>query len=317
MTHHMTAPHRTEWVLLTPELAERWLETKAPNRHVNENLVMEYALVMEAGGWEETHQGLAFDDKGRLCDGQHRLKALTLARKPIKFLVTRGLTQDEVLALDRGRMRDTADSLTIYRGARVDKHEVAIASRVIHISPHYATKSGKTPGGSWRLSTADVDQFLRSHATAMARAVELKHRAHTVGVTSAMMGALIFRAYYHLPTKRLDALIDVLATGHYDDKDSDSAGLLLREHVMIRAEGYRGTNLMDHFRMERAIKAFWKGEKLARIYPSTEELFPLPEERRDEQTKLPAVVRRMEAARGARAAHGHVVREAKRVAVAS
>jgi hypothetical protein len=306
MTHHTRPPHRSEWIDVTQEIAERWLDTRAPNRRLNENRVMEYALIMEAGGWQETHQGIGFDTKGRLCDGQHRLKALSLQKSGtrIKFLVTRGLTEAEVLAVDHGGIRDAADSLTIFRGVRVEKHEVAVAKRVMHISGHYAAKVGRTPGSSWSIPTTALDAFLRLHPAAMLMAASLRHRCHTRGITSAMLGGLIFRAYYHLPSKRLDVLLDVLATGHYDDKDADSAGLVLREHVMTGSEGYRGTNLLDHFRMERAIKAFWKGEKLAKIYPATEELFPLPEERTDTATKVPAVVRRMEATRAAKAAIG-------------
>ena len=299
--------HRTEWLTVSPELAEKWLETKAPNRHLNERTVIEYGLVMEKGDWEETHQGLGFDERGRLVDGQHRLKALTLQRPgtKLRFLVTHGLTNAEVLAIDRNRVRDAADSLTIYRGTRVEKHTVAIANRVIHISPYYATKAGKTPGhgGGWRVSTQDLDQFLRTHSIAMMRASELKHRAHAHGLSSALIGSLLFRAYYHLPTARFDALLDVLATGHCDDRQRDSAGILLRDHLMTGTEGWRGTNLLDHYRMERAIKAFWKGEKLAKIYPATEELFLLPEEKGAVMT-MPATIRRMENARAERARVG-------------
>src|SRR5512141_2127608 len=284
--------HRTEWIEVTPAMAEKWLETKAPNRHLKENLALEYAVSMDAGEWKETHQGIAFDDKGRLVDGQHRLYAITVARKTIKLLVTRGLTQDEVLALDRGRQRTMTDSLSIYRGTRVDTHIVAVANRVMHISPYYASKAGRTPGASWRVSTAELDAFLKTHEAAMLRAIEVKHRTKSHGIASAMVGALILRAYYHLPTQRLDALIDLLATGRYDDEKKDAAGLMLRDHVISLKTGWRGTGVIDHFRLERAIKAFEKGQSLARVFPSTEELYPLPEEQ-GITGAVPAVIKRL------------------------
>lgn len=302
---------RTELILVTPEMAERWLASKAANRHLNENLALEYALVMEGGGWEETHQGLAFDDKGRLVDGQHRLQAVTLSRKAQKFLVTRGLTRDEVLAIDRGRVRDAADSLTIFRGQRVDKHTVAVANRVIHISSFYAAKVGRTPGATWRVSTDALDEFLRKHPAAMIRACELKNsHKRSTGISSALVGSLLFRAYYHMPDARLSQLIDVLATGHYDDKERDDAGLRLRDHVLAQTDGWRGNSLMDHFRMERAIKAFWKGERLARVFPATEEVFPLPEEKGT--TSIPATLKRLEAARAVQAGIGLATRALRR-----
>lgn len=296
--------NRPEWIDVTPAIAERWLETKAANRNLNENLAIEYGLAMERGGWQQTHQGIAFNDKGQLVDGQHRLFAITLAKKTVKLLVVRGLTKDEVLAIDTGRVRTSADSLTIYRGTTVSKHVVAIANRVIHISPYYAAKAGKTPGSKWHVATADLDRFLKAHPAAMLTATSLSHRTHTFGISSAMTGSLLFRAYYHLPEKRMTQLIDVLATGHYDDEVKDSAALLLRTHLLQRTDGWRGTNIVDHYRMERAVKAFARGERIARIYPTTEEVFPIPEEA-GVAPNVPATLKRLEASRSAKGAQGN------------
>lgn len=307
---------RSEWILVTPELAERWLEKKAPNRALNDNLALEYALAMEAGSWEQTHQGIAFDDAGRLVDGQHRLSAIPLSKKSVKMLVTRGLTREEVLTIDRGRVRDAADSLSIFRGHHVTKQVVAISNRTMHSSGHYATKAGSTPGGYWRISTATLDEFIRLHDAALKRVTDIGAANRTVGVRSAFFGSILLRAFYHLSVARLSLLIDVLSTGHYEDPDKDSAGLLLRDNLISRTDGWRGLTLIDHYRVERAVLAFKKGERLSKIYPATTELFPLPEEKGT--VTVPAVVRRVQASRrekGSTAANARYAKKFKQDAL--
>ena len=77
------------------------------------------------GTWVATHQGLAFNVRDELIDGQHRLKAVVLAGKAVRMMVTFGLpsiisgsemtTMD---AVDRGATRSVADQLTIQHGMK-------------------------------------------------------------------------------------------------------------------------------------------------------------------------------------------------------
>lgn len=89
---------------------------KGTNRRHSERVVREYMEAMLAGEWRLTHQGLAFKDHFRdnnavLADGGHRLRAVVRADavQPgivIPFMVTEGLTEEDVLALDIGRKRN-------------------------------------------------------------------------------------------------------------------------------------------------------------------------------------------------------------------
>ena len=65
---------------VTPELAEEWLKNRAPNRKLRGTVVDSYASDMSAGRWRLTHQGIAFDEAGRISDGQHRLAAIKVCR---------------------------------------------------------------------------------------------------------------------------------------------------------------------------------------------------------------------------------------------
>lgn len=89
------------------------------NRNRSQQVINDYKEAMLAGEWRLTHQGLAF--KGTLdggdavfVDGGHRLDALLQAAQEnpkikIPFMVTEGLTEEDMLAMDIGRKRTPGD----------------------------------------------------------------------------------------------------------------------------------------------------------------------------------------------------------------
>lgn len=117
--------------------AEEWLLANLPyergetgtNRPISQKRVNDYALEMLAGRWRLTHQGIAFNVKGNLVDGQHRLMALVQAAREgamdgdtlvsanlklkVKFQVTWGLEEDIFPYLDNGLPRSAAHILAI------------------------------------------------------------------------------------------------------------------------------------------------------------------------------------------------------------
>jgi hypothetical protein len=111
---------RSLWMDITPALAKQWLRNNFRNRSLREETVDAYARDMANGLWVPTHQGLAFNDRDELIDGQHRLHAIVRAGVTIRMMVTFGLpakiegsemtTMD---AVDRGATRSVADQLKI------------------------------------------------------------------------------------------------------------------------------------------------------------------------------------------------------------
>jgi len=61
---------------VSPDMALKWLEGNTHNRPINQAHVNRLAKEITAGRWQLTHQGIAFDTKGILIDGQHRLWAI-------------------------------------------------------------------------------------------------------------------------------------------------------------------------------------------------------------------------------------------------
>ena len=99
-----------EEVTVTPKLAAEMLGTSLRNRKIINNRVQEWLAEMEAGRWF-TGPPLLFDVDGHLFDGHHRLKAVLLYGKSVKFIVLRGVASEVRDVADTGRPRTFANWL--------------------------------------------------------------------------------------------------------------------------------------------------------------------------------------------------------------
>lgn len=100
---------------ITPEMAKDWLENcnDKHNRSISLQAAARYAHDMRNGRWHLTHQGLAFDEKGILIDGQHRLAAIVMYGAPVDMMVTYGVEREdgEILNIDGGKARTQSDRI--------------------------------------------------------------------------------------------------------------------------------------------------------------------------------------------------------------
>jgi hypothetical protein len=103
----------TTFETITPERAAADLANQIPNnRRLSMTLARMYARVMAAGRWEwDSPEGLIYDTQGRLCQGQHRLKAVAINGVAVRMAVTRDVPDSVIAVLDTGRSRTTAHRL--------------------------------------------------------------------------------------------------------------------------------------------------------------------------------------------------------------
>jgi len=101
---------------ISPALAAQWLERNKRNRPPAAGHVSMLARAMKAKRWRLTHHGIAFDREGNLIDGQHRLMAIIEAGVTVRMMVTFGADPDDMMVLDRNRVRTLKDALAIYNG---------------------------------------------------------------------------------------------------------------------------------------------------------------------------------------------------------
>lgn len=114
------APYMECWIEVTPELAEYWLSTRnTRNRPQRDSRIQLMVRDMRLGTYRRTHQGIAFDVNGVLCDGQHRLVAIVESGKAVMFRVTFGLEPDAIEAIDANMAaRRIGDIIEIVGGSR-------------------------------------------------------------------------------------------------------------------------------------------------------------------------------------------------------
>lgn len=95
--------------IIGPEIAKYYLEFNGNNRRLRPSHVKALAYDMKNGHWQVTHQGIAFDDTGRLIDGQHRLHAIVEAGVAVQMPVTRGCNASAFSIIDTGSKRTPSD----------------------------------------------------------------------------------------------------------------------------------------------------------------------------------------------------------------
>lgn len=99
--------------IITPEKADEYLSLNSGNRLLRKSHIAKLAAEMKQGNWQCTHQGIAFNDKGILVDGQHRLHAVKMSGVCVEMQVTRGVKTPDHLSLkiDLSARRSTGDLL--------------------------------------------------------------------------------------------------------------------------------------------------------------------------------------------------------------
>lgn len=109
---------KIELTKVTPKLAREYLLHNVGNRALRPSHVETLRASFERGEYVQTHQGIAFDTKGRLIDGQHRLTAIAALKDgTFPMFVTHGLDRDSVFPVTDAiqAKRSIADVLQVTR----------------------------------------------------------------------------------------------------------------------------------------------------------------------------------------------------------
>jgi len=254
---------------ITPDQAMQWLETaNTNNRKVSDSHVQRLARDMVEGKWTLTHAGIAFGPDGTLLDGQHRLWAICMAGISVEMFVWRGIDPQSMMAIDCGKSRSMADILNIAgENGDVGSHRLAVLRGMLG-------GFGNPPA----LSPSEASLSLRVHHDAIEFAlVNLPGVVSARGVNTATTRAVVARAHYAVDHVMLKDFCRKLTTGIVTS-DDEGVIVLLRQHLRDNRGGSYSQRMQRYGKVERTLSAWLKGENLARIYPASRELFPLPEE---------------------------------------
>jgi hypothetical protein len=151
----MNETTKMEWV--TPKMAAEWLKRNTRNRSLSKAQVTLLANEIKAGTWRVTHQGIAFGADGTLFDGQHRLHAIIAAGTTVPLMVTRGLSQQALDAIDTGNSRHAADVLAI-----ADEKHITTIKRAALMSAMVLVRLGGLNRNAGKATVASLREALEA-----------------------------------------------------------------------------------------------------------------------------------------------------------
>jgi hypothetical protein len=197
---------QTMLMVVTPKMANAWLERNTRNRKLNAETVTSYARDMRAGNWTITHQGIAFDTLDNLVDGQHRLQAIIEAGVSIKMPVTFGLAAGQMAnglklmdCVDRGKTRSVADQLKVQHGVKDGTVINAVCGVIAQVCYGDKTK---------RLSVAQVIEIYGLWRAGIDHVVQHRSKAHGLRLPGVM--AAFALAHHSSPAEAEDMYRQVL-----------------------------------------------------------------------------------------------------------
>jgi hypothetical protein len=260
-------------VVVDSETADRFLSYMPFNRKHRIPWICTLSQLILGGDFHLTHQGIAFNRRGELVDGQNRLKAIIASNVPTELMVVWGLSDEAVEALDLGAKRTMVDTMgALGVGDDINRNMTAISIAMNELGVVYPI----APTNSERL------RFLYRHREAITFASELPRRQRFC--LSPIRG-VIARAWYTADKDELARFNLLLNSGGpYDNHDS--AAVALRNAIVTPSNPKaKAKNFIDiagrrelYWRTQRALRAFLDHEPLARIYEASQEYFPIPSE---------------------------------------
>jgi hypothetical protein len=178
---------RSKWMDITPEIAKKWLNNNVRNRVISMDVVKAYARDMANGVFIPTHQGIAFNHRDELIDGQHTLQAIILSGiKKLRRLVTFGLPAEiegkhmtTMDAVDRGRTRSVADQLKIQHGLAGGSTIAAVCRSIAYICCDERTR---------RLSVNEVLEIWEAFKEPVSFVIEHKSKSHGLKMSGVLAG---------------------------------------------------------------------------------------------------------------------------------
>jgi hypothetical protein len=120
-------PIKVEFKTVTPEMAKRFLKNNVSNRKVSVRLVQQLSADMKRGAFRFTSQGISFNSKNELTDGQHRLLAIVDCGIPQELMIIHcsGFGTAKMLPLDIGKRRSLSDI------TGTDRNDIALVSQIV------------------------------------------------------------------------------------------------------------------------------------------------------------------------------------------
>jgi hypothetical protein len=231
---------------ITVHLARAWLARNTNNRPVRTPRVAEWKAMMEAGQWQRTHQGIAFDNRGILIDGQHRLLAIVEmgGSFSVECYVFFNVDPETKKYMDIGGTRSIAD------------RDPSLPDTAVEIARLYVTEKEKR-----KPSLSEIQNFYEKHKEAIDWIKSVWSSDKGICRTPIKMA---FVTLYESDPILASSCWEALRTGANLQKDDPM--LRLRN---LAINGKAGVKICNHemgTAAHNAVKAVTEGRTLGKIY---------------------------------------------------
>ena len=219
---------KTEIIVVTPEIAQAWLDKNHENRKPVKRYVDQYARDMKSGSWAMTYDPIRFDSDSNLIDGQHRLLACIQAKKSFETVVVYGLPKNCKNLIDTGRSRTPRDIFAM-QGMGNTSH-VATAIRILLMEKY---------GGDGKNAFTHTDYMaaLNRHPALPMWVPSTNNSAVPYGISRGAVGYVAYIGAHILGKKnRVNDMLAVLKSG-IPDYDGDPIHKYRERILRQRAEG--------------------------------------------------------------------------------
>lgn len=256
-----------EVILVTPEMAERWLNNNPDNRREHAPTVARIRKSILSGEWRLNGETIKIQVNGSILDGQHRLRAILESGIAVQSLVVTGLPRECFDTIDQGKSRSIADCLSVDNVA----HYTTVASALrwilkIRRKAVYARND---------ITTSEAITFFADHPLVM-RSVNYVMEYQ---VSSLLANGAAASLHYEMQSRDVVLADDMFKRlGLGCDLEVLQPTHTLREKL-LRAARMKAERVFTHEKMAWAIKA-WNLErqgmqsKTIRWSQNTTESFP-------------------------------------------
>lgn len=189
-------------VYVTPELAQRFLDSSSGNRHVSVSHVRKLAADMADGKWQYNGDRIRFRADGSLQDGHHRLTACVQSGVPI-YVDVFVIPESAEVTVDKGKSRTSADTLALSGAidpAMSSTLAAALRLLTVHDNTTVSDWAGSIGAGSQAvklLTEQALGEYFEANKYAVIRAVEWSHehvKKQCTLISKSQAAAFIFLA---------------------------------------------------------------------------------------------------------------------------
>ncbi len=109
LQRHELRTIKSKTMFIDKKLADKWLLTNVRNRAMSKRVCSHLGKTLKLGHFLCNGETIIFDENGNLCEGQHRLQAVSNTGIPIVCVVVFGVSVKAMSTLGCGKIRTVGD----------------------------------------------------------------------------------------------------------------------------------------------------------------------------------------------------------------